>query len=570
MYDEKGNLKDLYTRIFATEIIYQPEKFMVFTYEASSGKTTTIVNALKDLYKINPNHKTLIVTKLMKEQEILKEGLGGIAMVDNTENKKKKEILCQVPVLIITHEKYRRLCSDYDERQYYIKGRDTLIIDEQLDVLVVDEFATTRAEEVQEELKNITLYDEDKNQIDLAENWGEMVEGLYKAIPSAYSNKKMKFTYIENDKIEKQLEVLTKRIKASGVSEKKKKELIKSIGFCKYFYNNEEVIAKDAKLLTYNKAIDYFTLKNNILLDASGKFLELYKISDKFIVKDFDRTILHSNTELIFINQNSTTSHITKNPKSYFDDLTRYIRKNTVDGDKVLIVGRETIRVDNKDIATTELLSGLSNDIDFDFVNFMAMRGKNDWRDYNKCFVIHFPNNLFHNYIFQYLQYRKITKLPLTNDDLIINKVKGSLHHGFCNNENLESLRITDVVSNIYQALKRVNRVNTANNSSTFYVITNDDRVQNLLIEQFKGLKNIQYHRMSEVTQTRTLERSQDVNEYFTSMEIGSKIKKIELRKAINLIDRKKFSRALEELGGDEYLQLIGIKENGHFYLKIA
>lgn len=565
MKDEKGNLKDLHTRVFATEIIYQPDKFIVFTYEASLGKTTTIVNALKDLYKLNPEHKTLIVTKLMKEQKKLEEGLGGIAMVVNSDKKIKEEILYKVPVLIITHELYKRLCRDYERRQFYIKNRGTLIIDEQLDLLEVNEFTTQEAERIKEELENIIIYDSNKEKIDLAEIWGKMVNKLNTTIADSYGMK-MNFVHIENDEIERQLEILTEIIKSSGISRRRKERLIRDISYCKYFFNNPEVIANSARLLTCNKKLDYFMLNNNIMLDASGKFLELYKISDKFIVKDFERVIDHKNTELVFIEENSTTSYISNNTKEYFDNLIKYIRDNTESGDKVLLVGRETI----KGVETTELLSGIFNikGVEFEFVNFMAMRGKNDWMDYNKCFVIHFPNDLFHNYIFQYLQYRKITKPELTNDDLEINKV--DRHHGFCNNEDLENLRITDVVSNIYQALKRVNRVNTATNTSKFYVITNNVRVQEMLISQFKGIRSIKYDRMSERVPTKTIERSQDVNEYFVNMESGSKIKKIEMRKAIDLLDRKKFSRALEELGGDEYLHKVGVKEEGHYYLKIA
>lgn len=564
MYDNKGNLKDLHLRIFATDVINQPDKFIVFPYEAGSRKTTTMVNALKDLYRLNPKHKTLIATKLMEEQEILKEGLGNIAMVVNTDNKVKEDILHQVPILIITHELYKRLCKDYTRRQYYIKNRGTLIIDEQLDLLDVNEFTTQEAERIKAELETIIIYDENKDKLDLADFWGSMVNKLNVTIADSYGMK-MNFVHIENDKIDKQIEVLTERIKSSGISKTKKKNLIRDIGYCKYFFNNTEVIANSARLLTYNKSTDYFMLNNNILLDASGKFLELYNISDKFIVKDFDRVIDHKNTELVFIEENSTTSYISSNTKEYFDNLIRFIKSNTESGDKVLLVGRERI---NK-METMDLLEPLFRleDIEFDFVNFMAMRGKNDWRDYNKCFVIHFPNDLFHNYIFQYLQYRKSTKEPLANIDLEINKV--DTHHGFCNNKDLENLRITDVVSNIYQALKRVNRVNTATNSSTFYVVTNNKRVQDMLIEQFRGLKSIQRTRMSEKKSQTSLEASL-VHEYFISMNVSDKVGTMSLREICNIGSRTQFARVLEELGNEEYLQAVAIERKGNSYVKVA
>lgn len=157
---------------------------------------------------------------------------------------------------------------------------------------------------------------------------------------------------------------------------------------------------------------------------------------------------------------------------------------NTEKGDKVLLIGRKT--VDKKE--TVDHLSKLISLTDriVEFVNFDAMRGKNDWSDYNKCFIIHIPNLPFHNYVYQYLYY---TKSELVQEDLRLQKI--DTNFGFSNNDIIENLRLTDVVSSIYQGLKRVNRSYGENNKCELYVVTNNDRIQELVVKQFKGLKSV-------------------------------------------------------------------------------
>ncbi|MEY8417080.1 hypothetical protein AAK964_12320 [Tissierella praeacuta] len=230
-------------------------------------------------------------------------------------------------------------------------------------------------------------------------------------------------------------------------------------------------------------------LSNNILLDASGSFLELYNKSDKFKVKDFGRVVNHSNTTLTFIEENSTTSAIERDTDKYFEGIIQYIKDNTKKGDKVLVIGRK--EVDNK--KTEEYLKELFelNDTIVEFVNFDAMRGKNDWADFNKCFIIHLPFLPFHHYVYQYIYY---TGQELVEEDLKLQKI--DKNYGFSKSQILEDFKTTDVVSNIYQGLKRVNRKYNSLDECELYVVTNNKKIQDLIIEQFKDLKEVKYYKI--------------------------------------------------------------------------
>lgn len=545
-------LRDLKDHIFVTPLLRNAELyFKVFTFEASAGKTQTVCDTLKQLHQIDPHIKTLIVTKLIDEQQKLKENLGNIAFVINHTTKNVDEkALVQHPVLIITHERYKQLCRDEKRRQYYVEGRDLLIIDEQLDILDILEYSASKAEKITITLKNAILPKKDE---DLCQFFGEIVNPLNDAVTNNYQ-KKMKFVYIEDERIQQKIEYLIKLINKAKFPNKtpmKKAQVIAEIQKIAQFFNNHHVIACNSILYTYN-SVDYFLLKNNILLDASGKFLHLYRISDKFSVFDAEREIQHTNTTLTFINENSTTTAINKDEEKYYRALIEYIKKHTTKTDKVLIIGRDD---------DEEYISSLLNN-NVQFVNFDSMRGRNDWSDYNKCFIIHLPNDQFYKYALQYLYY---TRKDLKQSDLEINKI--DTNHGFVNNIELEKLRITDVVSSIYQGLKRVNRINTAENQCELYVVTNNKWVQDLLVEQFKGLKQVRHDKLFERA-TLTHERILNLRDFLLSLQPGDRIKKEQVRELLGISTRCEFNKVLKALGGKDFLSKIGIKEERYYFIK--
>lgn len=561
--EREEQLKELYDSIRYSFFRQSKEHFKVFTYEASLGKTTTMCRALSDLYKANRSIHTLIVTKLKDEQgKIVNDKLGDIAIIINADENVDEKTLYKYPVLVITHARYELLCKDKERRDFYIKGRTNLIIDEQLDLIDVREYNHTKALEMRDllsQLTHIEVYDVGYSKTpiksDLARFWGKIIEEVNKSLSNNYQNGKMKFVLNENNKVIDQIDLLNEIIDKSKFPKKFKNENWKSISAIsyksmiknyiegiKYFFNNSFTIAYGGRIYAYNPNLKYFMLDNNIMLDASGKFLELYKISNMFKVIDSERIIQHSNTTLTFIQNNSTTNAIEKN-EDYFKVLADYIKVNITEDDKVLIIGRRNDEK-NKD----DDLESLSKYIEFEkdkieFINYDAMRGKNDWGDFNKCFCVHTPNKPFHFYPLQYLYYKEDSLL--SDDELEIERK--STNMGF-KDETLENLRITDVVSSIYQGLKRINRNN--DKECNYYVVVKDKRIQNLLIEQFNDLKEIKYDELkfekSEYDMTK-----RNANSYSTKF--------IKLIKTISQGEYKKKDICIK----------LGMKDSKHFSDKV-
>jgi len=115
--------------------------------------------------------------------------------------------------------------------------------------------------------------------------------------------------------------------------------------------------------------------------------------------------------------------------------------------------------------------------------------------------------------------------------------------------------------------LKRVNRINAGENQCELYVITNNKWVQDLLVEQFKGLKQVKHDKLFT---TLTYERAQKLGEILKNMQKGEKIRKTEIRKILGITSRMEFIRVLNSLGGKEFLKKLSIKEEGYFYVKIG
>jgi hypothetical protein len=175
------------------QILYKAtgyEKFKVFDYEASSGKTLTYSKAVVDYYhqavdfidteeRFEFGHKSLIVIKTMNEgfavQKIINDYDNSLenvnkdyeqfALAINTDYKNEHpelrkmtereyiNFLRKYPALIITQAEYLKICNNPQRGNDFYGERETLIIDEEVDI-VNDTFETLS-------MNNITKIEEE-------------------------------------------------------------------------------------------------------------------------------------------------------------------------------------------------------------------------------------------------------------------------------------------------------------------------------------------------------------------------------------------------------------------------
>ncbi|MCD8503179.1 MAG: hypothetical protein LRY71_17885 [Bacillaceae bacterium] len=123
--------------------MWDPNRFMVFNHEASTGKTRWGLAYLAELV-MTTDARVLFVQKFAKElaheagalkktaQEInrysKKKIAGYINSKMNQKHHKEVDEILKLPILVITHKMYQQICRGLHSN--FIKDRDVLIIDE--------------------------------------------------------------------------------------------------------------------------------------------------------------------------------------------------------------------------------------------------------------------------------------------------------------------------------------------------------------------------------------------------------------------------------------------------------
>ncbi len=479
------------------EIIYGENAghFAVFDIEAGCRKTRTAEKALVDLYKIGK--KAIFVRRTDNDcresmQNINKMAGLEIAFAYNNEDvsvnniAKINSLLPNIPIVIITHQKYTVLMKDSSKRKIFAKNRDTLII---------DEFLTT--------INTITLGVSDlETYTALFENDKVLSQAFEKAMhqPIDYLstwNKKdstRRFTALSDKSPSKDFDKLIKLIRANVSDQLLKiwREKINSnadtkvdVNFvllnelstvkvlCEHISEYKQLFTgmclySDKKLHTTDKRYNYWFLDNNIMLDASGELQIAYSLNqDEFTLQHCEKVLDHSRWKIVNIPITTTTA-VKDKILNFYDVINKQLKKY---GDDILVVGKKG-EMDLIDIP--EKNKGY----------FGNITGSNQWYDKKNVAIIQTHNLNDVDYILKYLHYAKDTiekDFPLTCrcNGRTIRKI-----YSFTD-ERLEKIRVRWIASEIYQAIKRVNR-NMRYDTEVLIFINNENIIE-LIKSQMKN-----------------------------------------------------------------------------------
>ena len=549
------------------------ELFHVFMCEAAIGKTHTIIETLKELSATtkalnNKLIKTLIVTKFIDEGKLIASELNkfkpNMAKDENSENKERYEKdLKKYEVLIITHAMYKKLCKDpFHKRKYYIAERTNLIIDEELNMVEMDSLGDTDIDILRRTLRGLKYQDAEENMyIDLEVAFNRIISDLIIKKDQCH-DKTLRYFEFTSTKIEKAIDMLKLMVNETpftnnyefhlGYSQNiftNKLKLLDKLEILKKYFNNPKVLVSNKTLYTFDDDLKYFFLDNNILLDASAKFHELYKLGNQFKLNEAERIFPHNNWTIHISNTNSTKT-AKHNDDNFYKDIVALIIKECSDTDNILVLGLE------EDIAHinnnySDKLIHLEN---IKYSNFQNMRGKNNWKDFNKCFIIHTPVMPAPYYIFMYMLYTN--EIP-TEEEFKFQKINKNM--GFKYNETLESLRKTDIISSIYQGIKRINRgTGHIEDKADVYLINGDIEIVNVIISQLKDINvvNFKLHEDKVKKERKSREQSKIIK---GSVEFIALLKETEFNKPYlvnELLDKINYdTKSFNRLWKDEIIQ---------------
>lgn len=566
-----SQLDKLRNDIISTNNFEIEPTIQVYPIEASVGKTSTVIEALQNKQM---QVKTLLVTKLIDEQARIQRELddaGVTAVVYNSINTLiDEQEIANAQVLIITHEKYKRLCSNATLMGIFTKGRSLLIIDEYIDVLSYYQVGINLINDANKILERLPNELPWQLYVDIVAPIKTMMDKRF--------TQNVGIQWIDepllNPDIDTKVDSLVEQVKRSHIPDKEflhtvfknKEELKQHINSLRYCFNTNKVLLDKYYIYSANLNIKHLQgFNKTILLDASASFVELYK-SKMFNVHQFDRVVDHSNTELIHAVYG--TSQYAKSYKpSYIDEVEKYLESNIYQHDRAVIFGskEEVFKLKEK-----VKCYGIGTDV----VTFAGSRGKNDWGTYNKAFIIHTPSLKQSDYIFQYLYYFPEEARLLIGDNHAISFRMGTGgHHTFVNNKRLHGLRSTDIASNMYQAVKRVDRNSQSRLENVqVHLLCSLYEVVDIIEYQLKGLKMkvvLELMERKPKASPKTDANAETIYNVLSNIPNG-KYKKSDIRARCGISDRKQWSRAEKafiENYGLNSLEDIGVFEQGQSYV---
>lgn len=586
---QKEEQLQLLRKQIETQFLIDKDRFKVFPIEASLGKTQTMIKTIREIRHSNPNMKFLVVTKFIEEGfDIEKQIQSAIAYNSSHHKDVPEEELWKYNVLVITHALYLILCKNRGRRKHYIKDRHTMIIDEELNILrmsSLDDRAIDQMAKILHELNIRLSSDKLYCDVNLQETYYAIIEKL-NIEKNIYNKQQMEFFYCEDLDIEKRIDMLIKLVRECPIAREylefledkhgivtNRDKITSQLDMLRKFYNNKRVIVCSRTLYTYDDRDKYFLLNNNILLDASASVNTIYEIAPFFEVKQVDRIVRHGKSTIHWAKINTSGYALKHTPgltNNLFDSMINELKPN----DMVLVLATEYYLKRYRKMLISCQKELMKNNIIIEMENFQGMRGKNLWKDYNKCFVLHTPSLGLPYYVFEYMMYG-IDLQELTPGDLKTGRI--GRNYGFVKNTVLEELRKTDIISTIYQGIKRINRDNKV--TADIYIANNNDEIVTKVIDQLKGVKVADWELIKPIVKNKRKKRDQDsynnsqrlgtaksnnedisrkILDYISTLAVGE-YKKLEVREAIGVLNRKMFNKSYElmiEKYKEEYEEL--------------
>lgn len=508
------------------------DTFRVINIEAGLGKsveTNRIVREYLESYEFTgencgEQHRKFLIVKRFSKDVIDAEIEIGRGL--NTDKRKKVvgitgenwtgdwqlnlDKLAEAYVIIITHARYVLLCSKVEERQVFTQGRHTLIIDERIDFTKY-----SFSKKIYDEMMKILPFGLHNSLVDVSRsllNEMDRVKGQKdKKTGKALFNKQIMKTEKPSarnlhlfNKFKSLIgENLPKIQFEQGVEKASKvRDFINvlEVLYCEDGYFN------NGTLTSCNHNHNLWSLANNIILDANGSIDKLYQSDDKwkikFVLDKQSFIVNHSESTFTHINFNSSKSKIEeldKEPENeYYSQIASLIKAEYKTGQRLLIVMQKQFVLDNNGEGSfvrylrkqeiNDIFIGAEEDNRTHSEQRIAINwfgnviGKNDWRDFDQCWILGTPNIPMETHVINMSQYSKKYDWRLG-----LEMIRRDKNKYIFKNKVYEDIRKGYLIGEMYQAIKRVQR--NAVPKAKYFIVNNDEDVIEGVVSLLKNVK---------------------------------------------------------------------------------
>ena len=473
----------------------EPYKFDLFNCECSTGKTFSVVTKVVlflekwaiDIY--NPKGMLFVMQNIAPckyyankiNKELFDNNIIAETVDSDMDDVEIKNKLNRYPVIFLTHEKYKVLAQDEEERKQFSKERILLVIDEFINMskkIWIDNIeyekliVVFKDDEIKEKFRNATKELKDYF-VYLEKNGQDRDKELH------IKNFKTDYSYIFTE-IEKIKQYIKDNFDDQDLIDfynaNKKRSIYNVLDEVKEFFGGTSIL-ESGKLYTVKRNLQLWGLSKNIILDGSGTlnyayYLQRNKINFR-LEKDY-KVLDHKNFTVEHIKINSTKT--SKNRYSNYYNLCYKILCE-LGIDKTLVVCRKEEHQDKNGNEITKYF-------DVPFINhWQNFLGSNVYGDLKNMLIVDTFNMSEKDYILEYLYYSNET---LKDDEDI--KVLTKDNHRYFTNKEIEEYKNRRIANEFYQAFKRINR--KLNYTSRIVIITIHTEAVMLACDM---LKNCEY-----------------------------------------------------------------------------
>jgi hypothetical protein len=510
------------------------DTFNVFNFEGGLGKSLQLLKILdRKLLDSSFRGNFLIVKKFNSEidkavQFLVDRGhfdvLGITAENWTSEWSKHPRDLQNMRVIFISHERYVRMCLSQD-RDHFTKNRDVLIIDEKVifpiytfNKKLYDSVRTLFARTIQKELDLVCepLHDWIEKFLD-SKNTCNRVRA--KIDPSVIQ----KFKAI----------VQSNRLVLSQTQRDSLEYFLQGLDI----WYQTTCVHNAGNISGVNPKHRHWGLKNNLILDASASIDGVYKMNPaKFNLINQGLVIDHGKCKFNIYNFNTSKSSIRKHELELFPEIVAKIKETLQKEDRILIIcHKENAKKLCNHLQSEGIQDVLVHEKEKQYdgqqvvINWHGnIVGKNEYSQFNKCWLIATPNLPFEQYLIHYVQY--------SNQGL---GHKGmELHNGRFANETFKKVQVGYIAAEMYQALKRIQRVVVP--EGEFNIVSNDPETVEQVLKRFKNAcqrETYSFTFKEKQEAEREEKRSQKVaklEKYLSELPIG-RYKKMVVRDAVKI-----------------------------------